>query len=126
MSPNTRAIMSTAFRNQQGVASGMLATARVIGQAVSVALAGAVFASHGGPAAGATLVAQRQALAPAQLAAIQAAFASALHAAFVVCAALAAFGVLTAFVRGQESAAAAPVGRPSGDDHAVVTPAVEA
>ena len=108
MSPNTRAIMSAAPRDEQGVASGLLATGRVIGQAVSVALAGAIFASFGGTAAGATLEAQRSVLTPDRLHALQATFAAALHAAFVVCAALAAFGVLAAFVRGQESPVAAP------------------
>jgi hypothetical protein len=114
MSPNTRAIMSAAPNDQQGVASGLLATARVIGQGLSVALGGAVFASLGGTAAGAILEAQRGTLPPAQLADLQAVFASALHGAFVVCAALAAFGVLTAFVRGRPASVATPAVPSSG------------
>jgi EmrB/QacA subfamily drug resistance transporter len=102
MPPNNDAIMSAAPSNEQGEASGMLATARVIGQCLSIALAGAVFASLGGTAAGALLEAQRFVLPPAELDALQATFASALHGAFSVCAALAACGVLTAFVRGEE------------------------
>jgi hypothetical protein len=84
----------------------LLATARVVGQAVSVALAGAVFASLGGTTAGAALEAQRSMLTPDQLDALQATFATALRGAFAVCAALAACGVLTAFVRGQETSVA--------------------
>jgi MFS family permease len=107
-SPNTRAIMAAAPPDEQGIASGMQGTSRVIGQAVSVALAGAVFASLGGTAAGATLAAQGDVLAPEQIAELQATFAAALHAAFMVCGILAGFGVLTALVRGQEPTGAAP------------------
>jgi sugar phosphate permease len=106
--PSARAIMTAAPQAEQGVASGTLATARVIGQGVSVALAGAVSSSFVGTAAVATLAGQQQMLAPAQLAELQTTFASALHAAFVVCAAIAALGVLTALVRGQERSATSP------------------
>ena len=41
-SPNTRTMMSAATREEQGEASGLLATGRVIGQSISVALAGTV------------------------------------------------------------------------------------
>src|SRR6202000_1199386 len=50
--PNTRTLMAAAPRHAQGVASGVLATGRVLGQSLSVALAGAVFAAAGGAAAG--------------------------------------------------------------------------
>jgi hypothetical protein len=49
--------MGAAPPDEQGVASGTLATVRVIGQALSVAVAGAVFTSLGGAAAGAALAA---------------------------------------------------------------------
>jgi hypothetical protein len=67
-----------------------------------------VFATLGGTMAGATLVAQRQHLPPQQVAALEGTFADALHAAFVVSAALAALGVLTAFGRGAEPSSATP------------------
>src|SRR2546426_11760625 len=55
MSPNTRTMMGAAPRNAQGEASGLLATGRVIGQSMSVALVGTVFAALGGATAGALL-----------------------------------------------------------------------
>lgn len=42
-SPNNSALMGSAPRNRQGIASGMLATARNVGMACGVGLAGAVF-----------------------------------------------------------------------------------
>jgi EmrB/QacA subfamily drug resistance transporter len=100
--PNTRTIMGAAPREEQGVASGVLATARVVGQSLSVAVAGAVFISFGAAAAGATLAAQRQTLSVAQTRALQQTFVTGLHAAFVVCAVLAGCGVVTALIRGSD------------------------
>jgi MFS family permease len=100
--PNTRTIMGTAPREEQGVASGVLATARVVGQSLSVAVAGAVFTSFGAAAAGATLAAQRQTLDAAETRALQHTFVTGLHAAFVVCAVLAGVGVMTALARGDD------------------------
>src|SRR5205085_10061761 len=57
MSPNARALMGAAPAEEQGVASGVLSTTRVVGQSLSVALAGAVFTSVGGSAAGTALAA---------------------------------------------------------------------
>src|SRR2546421_12072776 len=51
-SPNTRALMGAAPPDEQGVASGLLSTSRVIGQALSVALAGTIFTGFGAAAAG--------------------------------------------------------------------------
>jgi len=101
-SPNARAIMGAAPPHELGVASGILATGRVIGQSLSVAVAGAVFTSFGGAAAGAALVASRGTLSVEQARALQQTFVAGLHAAFVVCAVLAALGVLTALLRGSE------------------------
>jgi EmrB/QacA subfamily drug resistance transporter len=98
--PNTRTLMAAAPRDAQGVASGILATGRVLGQSLSVALSGAVFAAGGGAAAGERLSAQRASLPPEQLAALQHTFLGAMRAAFTVCAAITAVGVLTALVRG--------------------------
>ncbi len=45
-------LLGSAPRHLQGSASGFLAMARTMGQSVSVALAGAIFAGLGGAAAG--------------------------------------------------------------------------
>src|SRR5262249_26718054 len=88
--------------------SGILATGRVLGQTLSVALAGAVFAAKGGVAAGECLA--RWPLDPAARAALGQTFEGALRASFEVCAALASAGVLTALVRGEGRKQAAGVG----------------
>jgi EmrB/QacA subfamily drug resistance transporter len=101
-SPNARAIMGAAPPNELGVASGTLATGRVIGQSVSVAVAGAVFTSFGGAAAGAALAAGRGTLSIEQTRALQQTFVTGLRAAFLACAVLATLGVVTALLRGAE------------------------
>jgi MFS family permease len=103
-SPNTRTIMGAAPADQSGTVSGLVATTRVVAQSLSVAIAGAVFTGLGGATAGAALLAGR-ASGAAQTAAMQAQFLHALHAALVVCGALAALGILTALVRGSEAEA---------------------
>jgi hypothetical protein len=99
-SPNNSALMGDAPRGRQGSASGFLATGRVVGQSVSVALAGAIFASLGGARAGALLISHH--VSSSQVSALQQIFANAFHIAFIVCAAIAAIGVLTSLVRGKE------------------------
>ncbi|MCI0672673.1 MAG: MFS transporter, partial [Myxococcaceae bacterium] len=101
-SPNTRTIMGAVPPDELGVASGGLATGRVIGQSLSVAVAGAVFTASGGAAAGAALAAGRETLSVEQLQALQQAFVTGLHAAFVVCAVFAAAGVVTALLQRNE------------------------
>jgi len=104
-SPNTRTMMGAAPRNAQGEASGLLATGRVIGQSMSVALTGTVFAALGGAAAG-TLLSSPQAhdLSFTSIHALQQTFVSSFHAALLVCAAFAALGIFTALARGNEAA----------------------
>ncbi|HEY6540583.1 MAG TPA: MFS transporter [Ktedonobacteraceae bacterium] len=104
-SPNTRTIMGAAPRNAQGEASGLLATGRVIGQSMSIALTGTVFAALGGAAAG-TLLSSPQAhnLTSASVHALQQTFVSGFHIALLVCAAFAALGIFTALARGNEAA----------------------
>jgi len=114
-SPNNSALMGAAPRGQQGVASGFLATGRVVGQSLSVALAGAIFASLGGAAAGAGLLIQRasagQSHAPGAhgaphlppVATLQGTFVTAFHTTFIVCAIIAAFGIAGSLVRGKEN-----------------------
>jgi hypothetical protein len=94
--------MGAAPPDELGVASGVLASGRVIGQALSVAVAGAVFTSFGGAAAGAALTAGRETLSAEQARTLQQTFVTGLHAAFVVCAVVAALGVATALLRGAE------------------------
>ncbi len=100
-SPNNSALMGAAPREQQGSASGFLATGRVVGQSVSVALAGAIFTSLGGAAAGSILALQGRTLSAAQMSALQQAFAYAFHITCIVCASIAAIGVFTSLVRGK-------------------------
>ncbi len=106
-SPNNSALMGAAARGQQGSAAGFLATGRVVGQSVSVALAGAIFVSLSGAAAGQALAAhaQGQRLPPERVTALQQTFALSFEAAFLVCAGIAAIGVLTSLVRGREEVA---------------------
>ena len=105
-SPNNSALMGAAPPRQQGSAAGFLATGRVMGQSISVALAGAIFASLGGATAGAILVAASHSgphpVHPAAVAALQQTFVAAFHTTFVVLACVAAIGVFTSLVRGQE------------------------
>jgi EmrB/QacA subfamily drug resistance transporter len=107
--PNTRALMGAAPESQQGMASGIFATARITGQALSVAVAGAVFASYGGAAAGTALVAQGARLGMAahtpQRALETATFLYGFHAALGTCAAFAGIGALVALMRGSERVA---------------------
>lgn len=101
LSPNTRTVMGAAAPEQTGIVSGLVATTRVVGQSLSVAVAGAVFTGLGGAAAGAALPAARAAGArgAAEVAALQATFLHALRGAIVVCGALAALGIFAALVR---------------------------
>jgi EmrB/QacA subfamily drug resistance transporter len=102
-SPNTRLIMDSASPTEQGQASGLLATARMAGQAMSVSVAGAVFASLGGARAGSELLtdrAQSSLLGVKEMGA-EATFVHAIQAALLVCAAFAAVGTLIALARGR-------------------------
>jgi EmrB/QacA subfamily drug resistance transporter len=106
MSPNTRTMMGAAPQEAQGEASGLLATGRVIGQSMSVALSGTVFAALGGATAGALLSSPHvHSLPLTSLSGLQHTFVSSFHAALLVCAACAALGILTALARGDEMAA---------------------
>lgn len=87
ISPNNSALMGAAPRERQGIAAGVLATARNVGMVLGVGLAGAVFTSVLARDAGAV---------PSPL------FAAA-RASFAVAAVVAAIGVVTSLVRGGES-----------------------
>src|SRR5437870_8123943 len=102
-SPNTRALMNAAPGSAQGEASGLLTTGRAVGQSLSVALAGAMFAGLGGVAAGRALaVARAGGLTDADVGALQQTFLTGFRGALMVSAAVAAIGVFTALVRGDE------------------------
>jgi MFS family permease len=110
--PNTRALMDAAPASQQGMASGVFATTRITGQALSVAVAGAVFGSLGGAAAGSALATQSMHLATAGAAGERAlevaTFLRGFHAALGTCAAFAALGALVALLRGHEGVQRTP------------------
>lgn len=100
-SPNTRTLMGAASQEKQGEASGLLATGRVIGQSISVALTGTVFTALGAAAAGISLSSQQiPALSPARLDALQNTFVGGFHASLLVCALCAGIGIFTAIARG--------------------------
>ena len=101
--PNTRAMMGAAPPSEQGVASGLLATGRVIGQSLSVALAGTIFTSLGAAAAGTLLASQAHKLPASRIGELQNTFVNGFHYALLLCAAFAALGILTALVRGDEN-----------------------
>lgn len=98
-SPNNSALLGAAPKEHQGSASGFLATGRTFGQSVSIALAGAVFAGFGGATAGTILASGH---AGPQTAQLQQTFVQSFHAAFLVCAAIAAMGIFASLVRGKE------------------------
>src|SRR6267142_1820971 len=102
-SPNTRALMNAAPGGTEGEASGLLTTGRVVGQSLSVALAGAIFAGLGGASAGRALAATRTGSVDSEsIAALQRTFLTGFKSALMVCAAVAAAGVLAALIRGNE------------------------
>jgi EmrB/QacA subfamily drug resistance transporter len=106
LSPNTRLIMDAAPPTEQGEASGLLATARMAGQALSVSVAGAVFATLGGATAGSTLLTDRahSTLLGVRELGAEATFVHAFQTALLVCAAFAAVGALIALVAGRTPA----------------------
>jgi EmrB/QacA subfamily drug resistance transporter len=105
MTPNARALMNSAPASEQGESSGLLGTGRVLGQSMSVALAGAIFTGLGGAAAGRTLHAAKAVHSGVadEITAAQINFLTGFHAALLACAGVAAVGIFTALVRGPEN-----------------------
>jgi EmrB/QacA subfamily drug resistance transporter len=91
VSPNNSALMGAAPRHRQGIAAGILATARNVGMVLGVGLAGAVFT---------TVIARGVGGASASVV-------SGAQAALYVAAAVAAAGMLTALMAGRERGSAA-------------------
>jgi EmrB/QacA subfamily drug resistance transporter len=96
ISPNTNALMGSAPRNRQGIASGVLATARNFGMVLGVGLAGAVFT---------TLVARGQVISATQTSENLALF-YAIQTTFLITCILTLPGVLTTAFRGSPGATA--------------------
>jgi EmrB/QacA subfamily drug resistance transporter len=97
LSPNTTAVMSAVPADQSGTASSLIATTRVVGQALSVAIAGAIFIGLGGAAAGAALAGGAPTGPTAAM--LDGTFLTAMHAALLVSGLLAAAGALTSLAR---------------------------
>ncbi len=122
--PNSSAIMGSVRRDQLGVASGFLATMRVTGQALSVALLGAIAASQLG-ALGARLIFVSED--GAELSAVAAErFAAGYRLAMATAAGLAVMAAAASLVRGGRRPEEAPASaRPLDDAAAPVIPAVD-
>jgi EmrB/QacA subfamily drug resistance transporter len=106
LSPNTTAVMSAVPAEQSGTASSLIATTRVVGQALSVAIAGAIFIGLGGAAAGATLAAGVP-TGPTQ-AALDGTFIAAMRAALTVSGLMAAAGAVLSVSRSRARPLAIP------------------
>jgi hypothetical protein len=94
--PNNSALMGAAPRERQGIASGVLATGRVLGQSLSVAMAGALFGLFGGVEA-ASALRGGELSGPAV-----AGFLRGMHASLTGCAVVAAAASAVALVRGRD------------------------
>jgi EmrB/QacA subfamily drug resistance transporter len=98
MSPNSSAVLGAVPRHRIGTASGTLAQARVDGQALGIAISGAIVAIR------MPVYIASSAGSGSPVAVAQDALASAIHDAFVVAAILCAFGIVTSLVRGKVAA----------------------
>ncbi|HEY7347088.1 MAG TPA: MFS transporter [Ktedonobacterales bacterium] len=98
-SPNNSAVMGTVPREQRGIGGGFLATVRVVGQSLSVAVAGAVFGGLGASQAG-QILANAANLSTVEITTLQTTFLTGFHTALLVCMGIASIGVFTSLVRG--------------------------
>ncbi|HXX70402.1 MAG TPA: MFS transporter [Polyangiaceae bacterium] len=97
--PNNSALMGSAPRDRQGVAAGLMATSRVLGQSLSVALAGVLFTTFGGSGAARALRGGQHVATPF----VADAFLRGMRAALLGCALMALAASLVALVRGREA-----------------------
>jgi EmrB/QacA subfamily drug resistance transporter len=95
-SPNTSAVMGSVERRRLGVASGTLSTMRFVGQAVSLAIMGAIIASIAGPDFITSLT-----VGTADPAVTAEAFVRGMNGVFLVGALIAAVGTVTSLARGR-------------------------
>jgi EmrB/QacA subfamily drug resistance transporter len=95
ISPNNSALMGSAPKNRQGIAAGILATARNFGMVLGVGIAGAIFmttfAHHGGNVGSPAGALTNPALFPA------------IKASFIAASLITALGVITSLVRGSRN-----------------------
>jgi len=96
-SPNTNAIMGSVEKRQLGVASGMVATMRTTGQALSLAVTGAIIAIVASSAVVTSLFIGTD---PTQIAVESGPFLDGMRIAFIVSAMIAAVGAVFSFARG--------------------------
>ncbi|MEY2933531.1 MAG: hypothetical protein RL033_4280 [Pseudomonadota bacterium] len=97
---NNSALLGAVPRERQGLGGGLLATGRTLGQCLSAALMGAVFAGLGGAEAGRQLVAARSsALAPGSVQPWLATFLASYRASLWVAGSLALLGAAVAYAR---------------------------
>jgi EmrB/QacA subfamily drug resistance transporter len=97
-SPNTSAIMGSVEKRQLGVASGTLATMRTTGQALSLAVTGAVVATVASSEVVSSLFIGTN---PTQVTVESTAFVHGMSLAFVVCAIIAFIGAVFSVIRGK-------------------------
>ncbi len=97
-SPNTSSVMGSVEKSHLGVASGTLGTMRVLGQSMSLAIMGAVFATFISSSVLSSLFAG---LNPSTLTVANVDFVKGMQSAFVISAVIAATGVVTSVVRGK-------------------------
>ena len=97
LAPNTSALMSAAPDSEKGMASGVFATARITGESLSIAVAGAVFTGLGGAGARGALAVMP--VGDARRPALEAVFLHGFHAALATCAVFAAVGAFAALLR---------------------------
>lgn len=104
-SPNTSAVMGSVEKGKLGVASGTLATMRVSGQALSLALMGAVVATA---ASTGLLSSLFTGVGVSQLTVASGSFVEGMRRAFLVSAGISAVGVITSLQRGGRKQASPP------------------
>jgi EmrB/QacA subfamily drug resistance transporter len=109
VSPNSSAVLGSVPRGRIGTASGTLAQMRIDGQALGIAISGAIVAARMS-----AHLAELPGLDPAEAA--SRALALGIRDAFLIAALIASVGILTSLVRGGRGAAGMPGGPPAGAD----------
>jgi MFS family permease len=100
--PNNSTLIGSAPRHRHGVASGMMATSRAIGQSTTLRSPGRSSPSSAVPPPGASLAAARMRSRGLELQSLQATFLHAFQITILVCCAIEILGIFTALTRGHE------------------------